>query len=220
MKLSELIPHTSTWTGVPDTHVNTVARVLRPAGLISSQGRGPGGAVMTTSDKINLLLGTCGVEIANRAADYVKLWRKSFRYRPEPDPDFNFAFLQAENVEDLLVNLITKDLNGGALSAWLKEADAALAKKLKRQSATNHAIAVDFCVDGFSLDLKVSRNVLSIETSLERTTSDTISVRFAAPPPPYHPLPPRMSDIYIESSQLIRRLNERNLIGWGACLAD
>src|SRR5665647_309197 len=56
MKLSELIPHTAAWTGVSDTHVNTVARVLRPAGLVSSQGRGPGGALMTTSDKINLCL--------------------------------------------------------------------------------------------------------------------------------------------------------------------
>jgi hypothetical protein len=74
MKLAQLIPHTSEWLGIPGAQVRTVARVLQPAGLISSIGRNPRGAEMTTSDKINLLLGVCGVEVANRAAVEVPHW--------------------------------------------------------------------------------------------------------------------------------------------------
>lgn len=223
MKLSELIPHTAAWTGVSDKHINTVARVLRPAGLISSQGRGPGGALMTTSDKINLLLGTCGVEYANRAADYVRVWRKSFRADTHRHPDFNFAFLKADNVEDLLVNLITKDLNGGPLSAWLKESDSAHAKTIGLKTAINHAITLDFYVDMFALELIVSRHEFSVERGASKkvvkVTSYPISVRFAPPPPPLNiPVPPRLSEQYLASSDLIRRLHEKNLVGWGHCL--
>jgi hypothetical protein len=223
MKLSELIPHTATWTGVSDTHVNTVARVLRPAGLISSQGRGPGGALMTTSDKINLLLGTCGVEIANRAADYVRVWRRSFRTYPDSHPDLKFAFLKADNVEDLLVNLITKDLNGGPLSAWLKESDDAHAKTIGYPGALNHAITLDFYVDMFALELIVSRHEYSVaqgaSKKVVKVTTHPISVKFAPPPPPFdYPIPPRYSENYLASSDLIRRLHEKNLVGWGACL--
>lgn len=223
MKLSELIPHTSTWTGVSETHVGSVARVLRPAGLISSQGRGPGGALMTTSDKINLLLGTCGVEIANRAADYVRVWRKSFRAKTHRHPDLDFAFLNADNVEDLLVNLITKDLNGGPLSAWLKESDEAFAKSIKQPGAINHAITLDFYVDMFELELFVSRHVISMESSaskkVDRITTLPVSVKFVPPPPPLDiPTPPGSSEQYRASSDLIRRLHEKNLVGWGACL--
>jgi hypothetical protein len=223
MKLSELIPHTSAWTGVSDTHVGTVARVLRPAGLISSQGRGPGGALMTTSDKINLLLGTCGVEIANRAADYVRVWRRSFRADKDRHPELNFAFLKADNVEDLLVNLITKDLNGGLLSAWLKESDDAYAKSIKRPGATSHAVTLDFYVDMFALELIVSRHEFSTELGaskkVAKVTTHPISVKFVPPPPPLDiPAPPRLSEQYMASSDLIRRLHEKNLVGWGACL--
>jgi hypothetical protein len=209
---------------VPDTHINTVARVLRPAGLISSAGKNPRGAEMTTSDKINLLLGTCGVEIANRAADYVRIWRKSFRIDSGSYPDLDFAFLKANNVEDFLVDLITKDLNGGPLSAWLKESDDAHAKKIKHPGATNHSITLDFYVDMFALELIVSRHEFSIETGaskkITKITTHPISVKFAHPPPLLDiPLLPRQSEQYIASSDLIRRLHEKNLIGWGTCLA-
>jgi hypothetical protein len=178
---------------------------------------------MTTSDKINLLLGTCGVEIANRAADYVRIWRTSFRADTHRYPDLNFAFLKADNVEDLLVNLITKDLNGGPLSAWLKESDDAFAKSIKQPGAKNHAITLDFYVDMFELELIVSRHVLSLESGaskkLDKITTYPVSVKFVPPPPPLDiPIPPRSSEQYMASSDLIRRLHEKNLVGWGACL--
>jgi hypothetical protein len=222
MKLSELIPHTAVWTGVSDTHVNTVARVLRQAGLISSQGRGPGGALMTNGDKINLLLGTCGVEYANRAAEYVRVWRNCFRADTQHHPDLNFAFLKAGTVEDLLINLITKDLNGGPLSAWLKESDSAYAKTIGRKTATNHSITLDFYVDMFALELVVSRHEFSAELGASKkavkVTTHPISIKFAPPPPPLNiPVPPRYSENYMASSDLIRRLHEKNLVGWGHC---
>lgn len=76
MKLSDLIPHTSTWVGIPEAQIRTVVRALRPAGLLSTAGQNPLGAEMTDDDKINLLLGVCGVEIANRAAEHVRVWLK------------------------------------------------------------------------------------------------------------------------------------------------
>ncbi len=205
--------------------MNTVARVLRPAGLLSSGGRGPGGADMTIDDKINLLLGTCGVEVANRAAEYVRVWRRSFRADTEKYPRLKFAFLDADNVRDLLVNLITVDLNGGALSDWLKQADNARAKKLKLPKVTNHTITLDFHVDAFALELIVSRHEFQIDIGLPKkvatVTTHPITVRFAPPPPPLDvPLPPRMSQQYIASTDLIRRLHENNLVGWGACLLE
>jgi hypothetical protein len=149
----------------------------------------------------------------------VRVWRRSSRNSNERHPGLKFAFLEADNVEDLLVNLITEDLNGGALSTWLKESDDALSKKIKRPEATNHTITLDFYVDMFGLELRVSRNVLSIETSLQRSKSDSISVKFVAPPPPLDiPPPPRLSEQYIASLDLIRRLHEKNLVGWGRCL--
>jgi hypothetical protein len=168
---------------------------------------------MTTSDKINLLLGTCGVEVANSAAAYVDVWRRSFRSSSDRRPGLKFAFLQADTVEDLLVDLITKDLGGGPLSAWLKDSNDGFVSKIP--VAMDYAITLDFYVDMFSLELRVSRRFLSTE----RSKSDSVTVRFAPPPPPLDiPLPPRLSEQYIASSDLIRRLNEKNLVGWGACL--
>jgi hypothetical protein len=177
----------------------------------------------TTSDKINLLLGTCGVEIANRAADYVRAWRRSFRNNIDRHPDLDFAFLKVDNVEDLLVDLITKDLNGGPLSAWLKESDDAHAKTIGYPGALNHAITLDFYVDMFALELIVSRHEYSVaqgaSKKVVKVTTHPISVKFAPPPPPFdYPIPPRYSENYLASSDLIRRLHEKNLVGWGACL--
>lgn len=242
MKLAELIPHTSKWLGIPETHVTSVVRELRPAGLVSSMGRGPRGADMTVDDKVNLLLGVCGVEVANRAAEYVKVWRRSACAHRTTHPT-DFAFLRADNVKDLIVDLITKDLDGGPLDAWLKEADKALADKISGDPVgsirtlvfaeppsdefsldltggiKNHTVTLDFFVDEFSLELIVSRNTVPVQTKLKRVLSDAIAVRFAPPPPPLDiSIPPRLSQSYAAPSHLIRRLDEKNLIGWGQCL--
>src|SRR5262249_11270974 len=56
MKLAELIPHTAAWLGLQESWVTTIAKELRFHGLISTGGRGPGGAEMTEDDKLSLLV--------------------------------------------------------------------------------------------------------------------------------------------------------------------
>lgn len=221
MRLSDLVPHTSTWLGVPEAQVKTVARVLQPAALISSAGKNPRGVEMTTEDKINLFLGVCGVEIANRAAEHVRVWRRLIRTSLPADP--KFAFQRATNVQDFFVDLITKDLNGGALSVWLKEADDASIAEMKSRGGPSHlvgkdhAVTLDFYVDEFSLTLIVSRYA-----GKQQSTADIMKVSFGqAPPGEEHEykIPPQ-DQSYRARSHLIRRLTEENLRGWGTCLND
>src|SRR6266566_8423508 len=142
MRLSELIPHTSAWTGIPETQVKTIARVLQPAGLISSAGKNPRGVEMTLDDKINLFLGACGVEVANRAAEHVRIWRRLIRMTGKSE--HKFAFLRSKTVRDFFFDLITKDLNGGPLDAWLKEADDAYDSIPGATAVPRHRITLDF----------------------------------------------------------------------------
>jgi hypothetical protein len=221
MRLSELIPHTSDWTGIPLAQVRTVARVLQPAGLISSAGRNPRGAETTVDDKINLLLGVCGVEIANRAAEHVRVWRRLIRWGGESA--HKFAFLQSKTVRDFFFDLITKDLNGGALEAWLKEADDAYDAIPDLKAAPRHQITLDFYVDEFSLILTVSRFISDfshISPTLRQSSADMIAVEFTQPIPSveHEFQQPREKAGYRAPSQLIRRLHADNLRGWGACL--
>ena len=55
-KLSELIPFMARTLGVAESSVSVFARHARAEGLLSSKGRGPGGAEMTATDCTNLLL--------------------------------------------------------------------------------------------------------------------------------------------------------------------
>ncbi len=212
MRLSDLIPHTSAWTGIPETHVNTVARALRPTGLLSTAGKGPRAAEMTTDDKINLLLGVCGVEVANRAAEHVRVWRQLIRITSHTDDPF--AFTKSTTVKDFFVDLITKDLNGGALDAWLKE-----------EGTQKGEVVLDFYVDQGVLTLVVSRLVHFADPErpdFKKTATESLETRFI-PPPPYGEtdfiLGFRQRG-YKAGSQLIRRLDAKNLRGWGTCLTD
>jgi hypothetical protein len=229
MKLSQLIPHTSNWLGIPESQVNTVARVLQPAGLLSIGGRGPGGAEMTVDDKINLLLGVCGVETANRAADHVRIWRRLVRLSDGSDK--RFAFLQAKTVRDFFFDLITKDLSGGPLDAWLSQADAALETQ-RKSAGKNHSVTLDFYVDEFSFEIAVSRYIYVNDRktwpTLRQSSSDTITLRFIQPAPggravgqpDYNFEQPRKETGYRAPSRLIRRLDAENIRGWGTCLTD
>jgi hypothetical protein len=220
MKLAQLIPHTSEFLGIPAPHVKTVARVLQPAGLITTGGRGPGGAEMTVDDKINLFLGVCGVEIANRAAEHVRIWRRLVRFS---DPNDNrFAFLQANTVRDFFLDLVTKDLNGGPLDAWLKEADDEYDRYQGAKAAPRHRITLDFYVDEFQFTLVVSRFISEIFPSKRQSHGDTIEVTFGQPAPggKHKYQPPQRDDGFAAGSKLIRRLDAKNIRGWGRCLLE
>jgi hypothetical protein len=223
MKLSKLIPHTSEWLGISKPTVESVAKYLRPAGLLSSGGRGPGGAEMTVDDKINLMLGVCGVEVANRAAEHVRIWRRLVRMTSKSA--HKFAFLQSATVRDFFFDLITKDLNGGALDAWLKEADDAYDRIPDLKAAPRHKVTLDFYVDEFSLTLTVSRFISDyshLSSTLRQSSADTIAVGFMQPIPygEHEYQKPREKAGYRAPSQLIRRLHADNLRGWGTCLTD
>lgn len=213
MKLAKLIPHTSEWTGVPEAQVRTVVRALRPAGLISSAGQNPNGADMSADDKINLLLGVCGVEIANRAAEYVRVWRQVIRIDSEVKGD-PFAFTQARNVTDFFVALVTKDLSGGALDEWLKE-----------KNTNRGQVTLDFYVDECVLTLVVSRLVKFSDPKaphVQKTATESLEVRFIPPAPggEHDFIFGNRKQSFKAASKLIRRLDAANIRGWGTCLTD
>jgi hypothetical protein len=64
-------------TGLPVSSVNLTARHLREAGLITSGGRGPGGAEMAASDATNLLLGVAAAMTIKDAPDVVRTIRRA-----------------------------------------------------------------------------------------------------------------------------------------------
>lgn len=217
MKLTDLILHTSTWLGIPYTQVRTVAHELRAASLISSGGRGTGGAEMTVDDKINLLLGSCGVEVAKRATDHVRVWRRLERSGSKNDDPF--AFTKSATVKDFFVDLITKDLNGGPLDAWLKETSDEFDREQGRRALPRHHITLDFFIDEFKFTILVARNRVYPN---QRTEADSIEVTFFQPMPT-----PALGFIsglrdqgYKAGSKLIRRLDAQNIRGWGTCLTD
>jgi excisionase family DNA binding protein len=128
-------------------------------------------------------------------------------------------------VRDFLFDLITKDFNGGALDAWLKEADEAYDSIPDLKAVPRHKVTLDFYVDEFSLTLAVSRFVSDhshLSPALRQSSADTIEVKFMQPMPygEHEYQQPRETAGYRAPSQLIRRLHADNLRGWGACLID
>ena len=173
---------------------------------------------MTADDKINLLLGVCGVEVAKRAAEHVRVWRRLIRY-DNAQNDYRFAFTQAKTVKDFFIGLITEDLNGGSLDAWLKETSDDFDQLQGHGVRSKSDITLDFYVDEFRLTLAVSRHRLYAD---DRTEADTINVDFWQPPPDadkeyVHGI---RDQGYKAGSALIRRLHEKNLRGWGTCLIE
>jgi hypothetical protein len=165
---------------------------LRPADLLSSQGRGPGGAEMTTDDKINLLLGSLGVSIANRAADHVRIWRGLI-----PDDvrrkntDQEFALFHSKTLSEFLSKLVADISSGGPLDKWL-------------QAGSDHEFSLDFYVDEFSFAFRASRISTSPIALAARAELQQIEIVFEQ----------RTSETEEARSQLIRRLPGSSFRGW------
>ncbi|MBC7907540.1 MAG: hypothetical protein H7Y60_12450 [Rhodospirillaceae bacterium] len=68
-KLIDLTPVMATALGVPQPTVGIVARHARGAGLITSKGRGPGGAEMSATDGANLLIGVMSTRVGIPSQD-------------------------------------------------------------------------------------------------------------------------------------------------------
>ncbi len=76
-KLPRLIETVANSSGIPQPTVSLTARHVREAGMISSGGRGPGGAEMTPTDATNLLIGTVAAMQVKDAPEVVKLFRSA-----------------------------------------------------------------------------------------------------------------------------------------------
>ncbi len=74
-KLSTLIPICAHVMDLPDRTVAIYARYLREGRLISTGGRGPGGADMTPRDCANLLIAIMGTNLVKDAAKAVPKYR-------------------------------------------------------------------------------------------------------------------------------------------------
>lgn len=74
MKLSDLISHTVGSFDISKGKVDSVAKYLRGAALLSSSGRGPGGAEMTGRDASTFLIGLCCIEMSIRASGEIPKW--------------------------------------------------------------------------------------------------------------------------------------------------
>lgn len=152
------------------------------------------------------------MEVANRAAEHVRIWRRLVRIDAAARDD-RFAFTRAQNVKDFLVGLIREDLNGGALDAWLKETGDEFDRVNGGKGAIRHQMTLDFYIDEFALRLVVSRNRVY---SRDHTEADTIEVRFI------QPMPDAENEFVSRKpgSQLIRRLDADTIRDWGTCLID
>lgn len=76
-KLSELIPCVAKVTGVAESSVAVHARHLRAARLISTSGRGPGGAEMTSTDCAALLISLIGTDQAKNGPDIINIAKRT-----------------------------------------------------------------------------------------------------------------------------------------------
>jgi hypothetical protein len=198
MRIAALIAHTAEWTGIPQSQVRTIARGLQAAELVSSAGQDPRGATLTTSDKINLLLGALGVSTANRAADQVRTWRRlTADDVTRKNTDQEFALFRAKTLPEFLSKLIGDISSGGPLDTWL-------------QAGSDHEITLDFLVDEFEFVFRASRLSTSPIARAAGQNVEQIEITFGQ----------RRSKTGQARSQLIRRLPGESLRGWSTCLTE
>lgn len=100
-KLAQLIEAVSSHSGVPLPTVSLTARHVREAGLISSGGRGPGGAEMTPTDATNLLIGTVAAMQVKDAPEVVRLFRSARPIKNDWGEDHSEARLPIANFATL-----------------------------------------------------------------------------------------------------------------------
>lgn len=132
VKLSNLVPAISQILNVPQKTVNVIAMHLRREGLISSGGRGRGGAEMSARDTATLLIGVMG---ADQLKDAPAIVRDLGSYELEESTDeeegelveFEPSNFYGIEVGDTLLESLTKlieyfiankDLTEGQKAHW------------------------------------------------------------------------------------------------------
>jgi hypothetical protein len=209
MKLSELITHTSDWTGIQRTVVESHARYLREAGLLTSGGRGLAAPDMTDADKIRLLISVCGVSIASAAPVEIRKWLRCERAEQTSSLGFKFSFYEQRTLPAALLALSKADLHGGELTAWRRGDRSGGAPNIALESAS---ITVSFEVDSVRASIELRREFAGTWAAKEFSAIQNVDVSFM------HIA--KQVESYRAKAQFICRLSEANLVGWGQCLRD
>jgi len=88
-KLSEMAAGMAAIVGIPPAHITSVARTLRANGLISTGGRGAGGAEMKPEDYCNLLLGIICNYPSNQSHEFINFSHKLLNELSADDEPFD-----------------------------------------------------------------------------------------------------------------------------------
>jgi hypothetical protein len=204
--LSELITHTSTWTDVPRTTVESVSRYLREGGHLTTGGRGLGAPDMTDRDKLSLLVAVLGCGTARTcAAAFPAILSlpatKVKRFDPKSDP----SFLAQPALESALLAMF-QDIRSGRVDAWREKVE----KKMTTAAAVRAAddpldLTVTFEVDANHVSIRLKTNLnysrihkLGVGPEVEFGT-------FRVGPTPGY-------------SRRLHELSYERLKGWGVCL--
>lgn len=209
MKLSELVTHTSKWTGLSRTIVESHSRYLREAGLITSGPRGLVAADMTVDDKISLFVAVLGCGTARTCAkDLPRLLALKSTKSDFPGHG-QIGFLEQRNLKAALIALFD-DIQQEKIKAWLQEIERSYAKVLSKQNLSAELI-VKFEVDGDHAKISLAASA-PIDVGLGKLASwqAHYEQEFGAIRTP-------------EMAGFSRRIHEislERLKGWGACLHD
>lgn len=184
-KLSQLVKEMAEVTRVPEATVNQLARQVREAGMISSGGRGPGGAEMTPQDCANLLLAIVSRNMRGGIPARVAAYRASGgyaewqRYKTEQDDgdivverhhDFKPKFLcfvpDHVSLGDLLDGLFERAADGSLLDYFVPGARAAfgdVANIMTDEQAVQRAGRMKFV--GLTLDFQPAAYYAKVEVT-------------------------------------------------------
>lgn len=218
MKLSDLVTHTSIWTGVHRALVESYSRYLREGGLLTTGGRGLAAPDMTSDDKIALFVAVLGCSTARTCAkDLPKLLAlKADRTVSKKDEMNRPDFFHCENLKDTMLRMF-QNIQDGAAEKWATNIGTKLdkAESMFRLSSAN---AVELTVT-FEVDANYARVKLSVlcedpdavqKIGRPFNSAFVTDVEFGKAP----------TSPVAGYSRHTRELSYERLKGWGTCLAD
>lgn len=205
VKLSNLIAHTSDWTGIPQATIASHARYLREKERISSGAHGVAAAEMTRDDKFTLLLSVCGVSVAKAAPAYVDGWLKNGLASTVKENEFQWT--KRKSLVDAIEALIAEIQTPSFLS-WAGETT--------QNYIHRHKVFVEFSVDQCRTTIGIER--YGVDADGDEGVEKKIEAHYVPINWNNPPKKPIDAGRYRKVSSLIRRLERDNLIGWGQCL--
>lgn len=214
MKLSDLVTHTSIWTGVHRALVESHSRYLREGGLLTTGGRGLAAPDMTTDDKIALLVAVLGCGTARTCAkDLPKLLAlKADRRLSKKDELDRPDFFHRDNLKDALLRMFD-NIHDGTVENWVTNFGNKL-DKFRLSVAKPLELTVTFEVDANYVRIKLSalfEDPDAVQKGRRPFNSAMVTdVEFGQAP---------TSPVAGYSSHT-RELSYERLKGWGTCMQD